>query len=699
MEVIHITNKTDPIKFPRVIACSRVGHRDNAYQVLEVFGGFDIETTNIYQVEKEFPGWHAYAYHMQISLYTQRDEYVYLFRTWDLVLWFFDQIADHLELNEKRHIILWIANFGFEFQFLRKRLQWDRGEWDFFAKEAREPLKATYRGIEFREALSISRGSLAQLAKDYCKTQKLVGDLDYSIPRNYKTPLTPQEEAYCINDVAILAEFAHYMFDHYIREDHYIPLTATSIIMKTFNQEYKAMCKARDKKLHLLPGMSDLEYTDYIRRLFPTKEEYTLYMNYLFRGGYVHANAVFAGSDQVLARMRDITSHYPARMNLSYCPRTPFKRREFDASYLDTHCCIIHAEFVDVQAITSHSIESKNKLVSFFGARFDNGRVFSAKKMEVYLTELDYKIYKMFYKWDEEKSKILDFYTSERGKFPPFVLKVLNTKYKEKNRLKRAGLGKTQKYSITKAGVNTCYGALVRRIRFIRHLYDTTLNDWKEDRIAVNFEEEKNKQLLCPYHGIWVTAAARYELLYLLHKLTKAGCVVYYMDTDSKKYKPSHKAELIFRRYNAAIKRHRHNRGLRAPEFSDLGEFDIEIKDKNGKPAAVPFKSLGAKRYLYAHDGEIIATVAGMPKMSIKALGSTQEEIFDSFSIGGFSLTPEESNKLTTRYCDDYSNALIDGVLMEEMSSVALYQIPFKITIKDEYKAFIAERNEQLCSL
>lgn len=697
MTVFHIINKTDPIQWPRVIASARVGHGKMSYQVVEVFAGFDIETTNIYQVEKEFPGWHAYAYHMQISLYTQRDEFIYLFRTWDLVTWFFDQIAEHFKLEEKKHLLMWVANFGFEFQFLRKRLQWDSGEWDFFAKEAREPLKATYKGIEFREALAITRGSLAQLAKDYCRTQKLVGDLDYTIPRNYTTPLTPQEEAYCINDVAILAEFSHYLFDHYIRDDHIIPMTATSIIMQSFKESYKAMCKARDKKLHLYPGMSDLEYTDYIQRLFPDKEDYVTYMTYLFRGGYVHANAVYAGSEPVLARMRDITSHYPTRMNLSYCPRTPFIKREWDPRYINTHCCIIHAEFHNIQATTSHTIESKNKLVSFFGARFDNGRVFSAKRIEVYLTELDFKIYQMFYKWSD--LTILEFYTSERGKFPPFVLQVLNAKYKEKNRLKRAGLGKSQKYAIVKAGVNTCYGALVKRIRLTRHNYDTKTNDWTMDPVPVDFEKERSKQLLCPYHGIWVTAAARYELLYLLYKLTKAGCIVYYMDTDSKKYKPSHKAELIFRRYNAAIKRHRHNRGLRAPEFSDLGEFDIEVKDEKGRPAEVLFKSLGAKRYIYAEGDKIIATVAGMPKMSIKALGNTQDEIFKSFSICGFALTPDESNKLTTHYTDDYSNALIDGVLMEEESSVALYQIPFKITVKDEYKAFIAERSEAACSL
>lgn len=697
MTVFHITNKTTPITWPRVIAYSRVGHGEHSYQLVEVFGGFDIETTNTYQVEKEFPGWHAYAYHMQISLYTQRDQYIYLFREWDLVTWFFDQIAEHFKLEEKRHIILWVANFSFEFQFLRKRLQWDSGEWDFFAKEERQPLKATYRGIEFRECLSITRGSLAQLAKDYCKTQKLVGDLDYSVPRNSKTPLTPEEEAYCINDVAILAEFSQYIFNTYIRDGHHIPMTATSIIMREFKEEYKSMCKARDKRLRLYPGMSDLEYTDYVRRMFPTQSDYSLYMRYLFRGGYVHANAVFAGADPVPAHMRDITSHYPARMNLAYCPRTPFRRRKWDPSLVKSKCCIIHAIFKDIRATTSHSIESKNKLLSYFCVRFDNGRVFSGQQIEVLLTELDFQIYQLFYSWKE--MQVLDFYTAERGKFPPFVLKVLNRKYKEKNRLKRAGLGKSQKYTIVKAGVNTCYGALVKRIRLIRHLYDTILNDWKEDPVEVNFDEEKAKQLLCPYHGIWVTAAARFELLTVLYRLTRAGVIVYYMDTDSMKYEPSHKAERIFQHYNNTIKRHRLKRGLRDSEFNDLGEFDIEEKNKDGSPKIVLFKSLGAKRYVYATDEEIIATVAGMPKMSIKALGDTQEAIFDSFSICGFALTQDESNKLTTRYIDDYSNAMINGELMEELSSVALYQIPFKLTVKDEYRAFIKERSNAACCL
>ena len=60
--------------------------------------------------------------------------------------------------------------------------------------------------VEFRDILMITGGSLATLAKEYTNTQKLVGDLDYNVPRNYKTPLhsekiTDKDLQYCYNDV------------------------------------------------------------------------------------------------------------------------------------------------------------------------------------------------------------------------------------------------------------------------------------------------------------------------------------------------------------------------------------------------------------------------------------------------------------------------------------------------------------------
>ena len=705
MKVYHVNNKRISFKLPKPLWSVTVGHGKGKYELLEIFAGFDIETTNINQVDADYYGWYAYAYHFQVSLYTQREQYVYLFRRWEVLLWFIDHVADVYNLSSERHIIWWVANLSFEFQFIRKRLKWDKGEYDFFAKEERQPLKATYRGIEFREALTISGGSLEQLAKDFCTTQKLVtytedgvkvSDLDYSIERNYLTPLSPdKEEPYCINDVVILAEFSQFIFNHYIRPEHYVPMTKTSILINNFKKRFLDLCKDRDIKNHLERGTSEVEYKQYIMRCFPDFDTYFTYMHYLFRGGYVHGNAVYAGLE-VKCKFRDITSDYPARMNYDYVPVTPFKAWDLKcglftaemAAALNNKCCIIHAVFDFIEAKTEHTIESKNKCVDVLGARWDNGRLYSADLLEVYLTELDFKIYQLFYRF--AGVTILGFSTAERGKQPKFILDNLNEAYKRKNVLKQSGQSDTPEYAIEKQKVNTHYGAEVKRIRIEKTLYDFDGNYWKSETFTPDFEKEKQKQLLLPQWGIWVTAAARYEILTTLYKLVKAGVTVYYIDTDSIKHEPSHKAEDIFKHYNRRIAKRRRKRGLRDHNFDGLGEYDRECKG-----ATVRFKTLGAKRYIFEYDGKIKATVAGMPKASIKNVGETNDDIFKEFSLAGFSLEPEDSNKLTTRYNDFHSEAYIDGVKMEEESSVALFKIPFTVTVTNEYNTFIEEQREQ----
>ena len=707
-KVFHIKNETTPFDFPKCRGSVSIGGGKHRYNLLELYAGFDIETTNTNQVDKDFYGWYAYAYHFQLSLFSKYERYTYLFREWSALLWFFDKIIDHFNLGNDTHIIVWIANFSFEFQFLRRRLNWSRGEYDFFAKEERQPLKATYKGIEFREALLISGGSLAQLAKDYCQTQKLItynekgekiSDLDYSIERNFLTPLTDLEEQYCINDVVILAEFSEFIFKTYIKPEHYIPMTKTSILLTQLKQYFRELCKKRDSKMHLPAYYSELEYKKYIQACFPDFDTYYNWMHFLFRGGYVHGNATYAGVT-VESLMFDITSHYPTRINLDYFPRTPFKKLHQDTglltaemeSLLKTKCCIIHAIFDFVESTTEHSIESKNKCVQALGAKWDNGRLFSCDLLEVWLTELDYDTYTKFYKW--AGVTILEFYTSERGKQPPFVIELLNKLYAEKNALKKAGLNNTPEYAIKKAGVNTVYGAEVKRIRIQQTKYDFDRNIWFSENKEPDFEKERAKQILLPQFGIWVTSHARHEILSVIYKLAIHNIPVYYSDTDSIKFHPCHKARDIIKHYNRKIAKRRKNRGLRNATFSDLGEFDPEAKGET-----VKFKQNGAKRYLYEYKGVVIATIAGMPKSAIYKIGSTNEMIFDEFSLAGFSLTPEQSGKLTTRYNDTPHDAYINGVLMHEESSVALFKIPFKMTVSPEYTAIIEERKEQRCKL
>lgn len=705
----HITDKNISFVLPKPRGFARVGVGKHSYQLYELYCGFDIETTNINQVDKEYYGWFAYAYHMQLSIHSKYEKYTYLFRSWDLVIWFFDHITEVYDLGSDKHLLVWIANFSFEFQFLRRRLAWDRGEFDFFAKEERQPLKATYHGIEFREALLISGGSLAQLAKDYCTTQKLItygpngekiSDLDYTIERSSETPLTQIEEDYCVNDVVILSEFSEFIFKKYIHTEHYIPMTKTSILLSQFKNHFRELCRLRDERLHLPRQTSEEEYRAYVKACFPEYETYVIYMNWLFRGGYVHGNATYSGID-VYSKMKDITSHYPTRMNIDYFPRTPFREvknlktgllTEDLQGYLRTKCCIIHAVFDFIETTTSHSIESKNKCVEVFGAKWDNGRLLSADMVEVWLTELDFDSYTKFYKW--AGVTILEFSIAERGKQPPFVLDILNTLYKEKNRLKKEGLNNTPEYAIKKAGVNTCYGAEVKRIRIEQTRYDFDLNEWVTKQNLPDFEKERVKQLLLPQLGIWVTAHARHEILSMIYKLETHGVRVYYCDTDSIKHEPKHKAEDLFKHYNRKIAKHRKKRGLHNINFNDLGEFDPECKGET-----VRFKYLGAKRYIYEYNGKVYATVAGMPKSAISNIGQTNDDIFDEFSLAGFSLTPEDSGKLTTRYNDEYHCSYINGVFMEEESSVALFSIPFKITITDEYNSVIEERKAQQCKL
>ena len=692
--------------FPKPLKITTMGRGQKKYFILDLFCGFDIETTTITTED----GRHlAFAYHFQFSIGTPRILNVYLFRTWEDWLSFLEAMADFYQLDATHHVLCGVANLSFEFQFIRKRLEWDKGDWDFFAKDKNQPLKATYRGIEFREILSITGVSLAQLAKDYCYTQKLVGDLDYSVIRNSRYVMNEKtEEQYCINDVVIVSEFMWWLFANFIWTEKYIPMTFTGILGRQIKTELKNICKQRDDKNGLPHGSSYAMWCDYIKKLQPTKEEYIYYFKYLFRGGYVHGNALYTGLE-LLAHMRDITSHYPTRFALSYVPITPFE--EVDLTQFKTYkeildfvedavkheCVIMHVILDNIRPTTTHTIESKNKIIYYEDALFDNGRVVQCNgETEVLLDEFTYKIYKMFYTFSAITFKSIK--TAKRGKYPNYILNVMYGHYKKKEQLKRAGKDKTIDYVIAKSRLNSTYGYTVKRLHLVQTLYDNEL-EWHEAETELDYDSEISKAITSPFYGIYCTAAARYELLSLLYKLTKAGVECYYLDTDSLKYRPCHKAEQIFKHYNASIARHRKKRGLRSDLFNGLGEFDKEgfrkHEDGSKEWVVVKFKMLGSKRYIYTIDDKTYATVAGMPKASVDQLGKTTQEIFDAFNVYGYHLTPEQSDKLTAAYTDEEYSANIDGEIMTELSGVALYDIPFTLNIKDEYRAHIKRLQQQ----
>lgn len=275
-----------------------------------------------------------------------------------------------------------------------------------------------------RDPLPISGGSLAQLAKDFTKTQKLVGDLDYSILRNSNTPIKKGELQYTINDVVILKEWSEFIFRTYIIPQKYVPLTKTAILRR----------KVKDKAPK---GVSDA-----IVVCMPSEKLYHLMMKYLFRGGYVHAN--ICNTDIILHNVTslDLTSSYPAQMNHGYYPMGKFYRiNNIDSEkfnhLIEQECCMMVVTFYGITSTTNHSIESSSKCIELINPLIDNGRVASAEKMTVFINEVDYSLYCMFYKWDSMDIQV--FYHTIRGRLPTYILDVLNEEYYNKAILKQSG--------------------------------------------------------------------------------------------------------------------------------------------------------------------------------------------------------------------------------------------------------------------
>ena len=666
-----------PFMMPRGKELS-LKHNGNVYTYEAVYCGFDIETTNVLQGDRHL----GFMYHWQFSLAGEGSAYIFMGRTWDQFDDFIRKLSDRYELSDNRRIVCWIANAGFEFQYIRKRFTW--AEEDFFAREERHPLKCRTGGLEFHEALSISGGSLAQLAKDYTTTQKLVGDLDYDIQRCSTTLMKESEVDYCINDVVILAEWSKYIYTFYIIPDKRIPLTKTGILRSETRQ-------AMQKQL----GSGGAQtYRQLIYEAFPDPATYEKWFRYLFRGGYVHSNCLMTGFEIENVDGYDITSSYPKEMlfEKNY-PLTPFKPEPFTIVALKEKCCIMTVRFKNIRRIFAHSIESKSKCITLEGSKempvvIDNGRVAQAAEMTVMITNLDYEMYDRFYIWSA--AEILTFETSERGYLPLFIRKTLAKYYILKSLLKRSGKADTPEYVIAKQKVNSFFGMMVTRIELDKITYDNARDEWIVAEKALDFNEEIKSLFLLPQWGIFVTALARRSLLTVTADITEAigdgrgenGAGVIYNDTDSiKVFDPDGYAKAVIARYNMNMEKKRQAARCVSEEFDGLGKFDFE--DHYDR-----FKTLGAKRYLTQTGDKVKATIAGLPKQSIL---NCKGDPFDEFDLDGMTLDADVSLKKTISYNDEHTEAIVDGELMQEESSAGIYDISFTMNLDKAYYCIVTD--------
>lgn len=723
---IHYNYPDDDISFPLPEKGNSsfywsTGKTNNYY--VRINAALDIETT-----KQEIKGsYYSVPYVITLALCAPHAKirYIYKCKNWTALQSLLDSVSDFYGLghkkfnpqskawedNEKynRKLLCFVHNLSFEFAFCRTELNFAKDEYSFFTKEPRKAITATLEnGVELRDSEALTNSSLAQLAKMYCHTRKMKGDLDYQIQRHTHTKRTKLEERYIDNDVLILLEFGDAYFERMCMPGKRPPLTNTARL------NLKVEKRAKEKDV----------YREDITKLMPPLEELKRWQKYLFRGGLVHGNIYYINS-VVGVLMRDITSSYPGSMFEKRYPIDKFvnadvpecwrygEEPESVQRYMSECCVIYEMTFYNLRAKTDHSYESINRVIEWLPTEedmrnrtrgLDNGRIHRAEYIRVMGTELDYECYKLLYEWDG--IEVHSFKIATRGYLPDYLLECLADAYKTKNTLKTKGLQHTTDYTLAKIDVNTFFGLLCKSLFEVNTGYDYDKSDWTEKEVPdEDIQKDINKRWLAYQWGIYTCALSRAKLVRMICAVEAAGGHVIYYDTDSLKYIPSGdgKTELLFEEENKRIKAARQHPLLADHAFGGkpgkgLGEWDPEVLDFMKQPVLCHFKTLGAKRYLYHQpSGEWIYVidegwvqegvgwhlcVAGLPKCAVDKLPGKP---FEFFASSGFKFAGVDTGKLRPVYQDKPYTLIItdpDGTTeqISAKSGVSLVETDFEIT-------------------
>lgn len=629
-------------------------------------------------------------------------------RTWREFINVINTISDVLDLNYNNRLIIGVHNLGYEFQFMRHYFDWD----NVFSVDVRKPVYAiSGQGIEFRDTYILSGYNLETIGKNLhtYKVKKMVGDMDYSKIRNSKTVLTQKEIGYCINDIKVVMAYLQECIDTE-KSITKIPLTKTGYIRRYV----KNACYGLDTKEK---NYKRWDYMQFIQNLTLEPEEYIM-LKRAFCGGYTHASPFYSGITCNNVMGMDLTSSYPTQLCL---PKFPISKghehiiknkKDFEES-LDLYCCLFDVELTNVQSkFMFDAYISRSRCVQCDNPVLSNGRVVSADRLLITITEQDYKIIKNVYTWD--KIKIGKMIRYERGYLPRDFIKSVLELYKSKTELK--GLEGDDEndvpYSVTylarKEMLNSCYGMTVTDIVRDDIIYS---DDWKEESPNLKksieaYNNNKGRFLFYPW-GVWTTACARTAVWSAIFNL-KDDYI--YSDTDSVKFMHPDKHKKYFDKYNKMIR----EQLKRTCEHFGFPEEYIHPKNNRGKEKQLgiwdfdglykQFKTLGAKRYLcqYADDirngddsGKYSLTVSGLNKKKtmpylMEKYGSN---IFNAFSDGLY-IPSEYTGKNTHTYIDDVqSGELTDyqgnTARYNEYSSIHLGASDYSLSISQEYINFL----------
>ena len=726
-------NPDNMIKWYNEAAKAGMKATDGRTRYWNVPASFDIETSSYYSMTKKYATMYVWSFCLNGS--------TIMGRTWGD----FKDLLKFLELNmntNKIHLIVYVNNLAYEFQWMRRWLEWD----EVFATKERRPIHASLKnGIEFKCSYILSNYALAYIGAKLLlryPVQKAVGDLDYSLIRHSGTGLTPQEQWYSVKDVQVVTSYIQEKIENEGGINK-IPLTNTGYI-----REYcRDACFTQFEEDEKLRRKNSARYHERMRSLSITSECEYNQLHSAFAGGFTHSAPSHSGELLKKVGSADIASSYPAQMVWNKFPMSRgtfagnLKECEVEALIAKGYCVLFTVKLygVNPEFLYENYISASHCPVLSKDAVINNGRVASADVLQTTVTEQDWDIIKRAYTWDVAEFYNVIFYAADY--LPrPFIMSILKL-YGNKTSLKGVE-GRETEYMVSKNMINSAYGMSVTNI--IRDIYAySNLEGWDTDDANVeeqliNYNNNHNRFLFYAW-GVWVTAHARHALWEAIFEF---GEDYVYSDTDSIKGLNFEKHQSFFTLYNLRVE----NKINKVCKYWGIDPKLYQPKTKKGVKKMIGvfereddykfFKTIGAKRYIYEYEnGELLFTVSGVNKffgvpyllktysnpkyadlykLAYSNDPSKEEEskeamkqvlelhnngelpydtIFKKFSEGLY-FPPESTGKQTLTYidkadsfvCTDYQG---NSKLCVELSSIHMEPQYYRMSQTDEYIRFL----------
>ena len=610
-----------------------------------------------------------------------------------------DDIKSFIRSKQKKLIYahIYVHNLSYEFQFMRNIFKFEK----VFAREERKPMRAEtfINGVTFvfHDTLSLTQKSLHSWCEDEnLKVKKYVeANYDYLTIKTPLTKLTKKELKYCRNDVECMVYGVRKYRDKYAGELTRIPMTQTGEVRIVAREKISAVNMDWATECYLIDHTYD----------------YDLYYSLVevFAGGWTHANKLYTGKLQHNVKCFDFASSYPSVLTSSrHFPISQWtKTNEEKINWLNNieniedrpYCYIMRVKCYNMVSNMWNTYWSSNKTLDLQNCVLDNGRIMSADVCEMWVTDIDWNIITRAY--EIEDYEILDAYEAEAGYIcKEFILTILSY-FKDKTALK--GTGETSKYNAAKQFINSLYGCCVTKLAELTDQIEFDDDGWSKHVIATieEFEanlsvEENEKRFMNEVAktfttwgiGVYTTAIARYRLWTAIFEFDDK---IVYCDTDSAKGLFDDEDLKWFDNYNLYI-------GELQQKCADYYDFDSSLykaKTSKGKLKQLgiwereddceEFKTLGAKRYVASHNGEIECTIAGLPKkaglINIHSVDELEDNLF---------WTPKQSGKLISHYNDNQAETIWydkqgQKYVSNDKYGIMLEPTSFTLSLSDDY--------------